>query len=988
MHASTIRLFAMALLAIALSCVQTTATLAGTTATIHGTVTDDAGHTVAGVAVSAISPSFSNHTVSGSNGFYALAGLPSDTYAVTFSKQGYQTVQVPGITLSQDQNYALSIKLAAQVKTIGRVAVRGSISLFQPTTTADTYTVNPAMIQQITGTPQNISETAVLDALPGITTDNAGYPVIRGGAENEEGYQLEGVDATEPFSGQFINSLSLAGTARLQLSTGGYDVSEGNTNAGVINEVIKRGTYPGNGQATLSLNDPNFDHRLAFEYGSATADNRFSYFFAFNGLRQYRVYGDPTAFYPELFGAVGDASGNIDTFNMFYRWGANNANEIQVFGETGSSYFAENYGIDPSLTPYATNNNIVLATLSPVLPFIPLAALEPLFPGQAGLSQNTNYADNETNSHTIEKVTYKRQFSPSSFGDVTVYRTMVGDDFNVPWNGGAFNDNFQYTTNSNYGFSADYNAQLSSRHQLGVGAETVYSSGSFALGAPSIAPFIFGNEFAYVGTPAMPIFPVPAGVANDPIHRQDAWIKDYWTPNNRLTLTYGLRWDQEVLSLPADASQNNFSFTTDGLGDVVEVPGPAITSDVTHPSQLSPRIALSYELSPRDAVRFSYGKNIEFTPLSNIEAKAVDVNPALANCNIANGCFTPLPGFGTTNNITNLYQSTIGDYNTNFFAQYTPVLPQRATSVDASWEHDFGRGYELRLTPYYRKGVDYVVANTPLLFTLADGTPVFGSPREQNAGINQSTGIEFQLQRLATYGMSGFLTVTYDNTLANYDSDFFPVTNDAALALNHFFHVSYVAPITATLQLNYSDQRGLHVYANMPYESGYPYGVGTHTFVYEQINGVNTPVEVLNTDLTQAAPQQSAYYFTDPTNPGTILNPNITGSRGTNEGPDPGSLHSPQILALNLTLAHDIGRSPRNMQAGITVGNVFGNYSGPVTQPNPRYQNNGIGGYGATSGESGGFGLEPYHQAYAPQAYLAPPIGTPRTYVFYFTAKY
>lgn len=985
MHKSLARLIAAVVFGVAILAGQATWTLAGTTATIHGTTTDDTGHALADVAVSAISPSFSNHTVSGSNGFYALAGLPPDTYSVTFSKQGYQTQQIPGITLSQDQNYALGVKLAAEVRTLGRVSVRGTTSLIQPTTTADTYTVNPQTIQEITGTPQNISETAVLDALPGITTDNAGYPIIRGGAENEEGYELEGIDATEPFTGQFINSLSLAGTARLQLSTGGYDVSEGNTNAGVINEVIKRGTYPGAGQATVSLNNPNFDHRLAFEYGNATPDNRFSYFYAFNGLRQYRIYGDNKTFIPELFGAVGDASGNIDTLNMFYRWGNNNANEIQLFGETGYSYFAENFGINNGITPYQTNNLVVQGTLGP------FTAVTPLFPGQVGLFQNTNYADNETNTHGIQKLNYKRQFSPSSFGDFTFFRTDISDHFNIPWGGGAFGDNFQYTDNTNLGISFDYNAQLNSQHQIGIGAETIYSRGTFQLAAPSIAAFTFGNELAYTpvaGSNVLPVLPIPGGVVDDPLHRSNVWIKDHWTPTAKLTLTYGVRWDQEKIDLPPNPGQFNYSFVTDASGIVHQIPGPAITTDVTQPSQVSPRVALSYELNPRDVVRFSYGKNIEFTPASNIEAKAAFINPALANCNIADGCFAPLPGFGVTNNITNLYQSAIGDYNSNFFAQYTPVRPQRATNIDASFEHDFGHGYELRLTPYYRKGVDYVVSNTPVLFTLPDGTAVLGSPREENAGINQNTGVEFQLQRLANYGMSGFLTVTYDNTLANYNSDFFPVTNNAALALNHFFHVDYVAPITATLQLNYNDRKGTHIYANMPYESGYRYGVGTHTFIFQNINGVNVPVEVLNTDLVQAAPQASAYYFTDPTNPGTPLHPNITGSRGTNEGPDPGSIHGPPVLLVNLTLAHDIGQAPNNMQAGLTIGNVFGNYTGGVNAANPRYRNNGLGGFGPNSGVSGLVGLEPFRNAYEPTPYLAPPDGASRVYVFYVTAKY
>ena len=176
-----------------------------------------------------------------------------------------------------------------------------------------------------------------------------------------------------------------------------------------------------------------------------------------------------------------------------------------------------------------------------------------------------------------------------------------------------------------------------------------------------------------------------------------------------------------------------------------------------------------------------------------------------------------------------------------------------------------------------------------------------------------NTGIELALAKSVTFGFSGYLNATYDNTKANYNSDFFPATNNAALALNHYFHVSYLAPVTATLGIVYHDRHGLLVTAELPYESGYYYGVGKHTFVFAlcgQVAGCtgnpnsSVPVEVLNTDLAAASLGQntltSAYYYTDPANPGTILNPNITGSRGTPEGNDPGSLRSPQRLLVNL----------------------------------------------------------------------------------------
>ena len=1002
---------------------QGTGVLAGTTGGIQGTVTNASGSPVANVQVSVVAPSYSSKTVTGSNGFFFIDWVPPDTYTVTFSASGFSAASVFGITVNQDQTIALNHTLSGEVKTLGKQTVRGTTSLVQPKTTVNQYTVNSQAIQNITGTPQNISETAVLNTLPGITTDSGGYPVIRGGAQNEEGYELDGIDATDPLTGQFINSLSLVGDSRIVLSTGGYDVSNGNTNAGVINSVIKRGAYPGAGQTTATMNFQNFDHRLAAEYGNSTPDNRFSYFMGFNSIRLYQVYGDRTTFLPRLIGAVGDETGNVNVMNLFYRWGESNANELQYLGESGASLFDENYGINTGITPYASNNILVNNTLGSVI-----TDATQLFPGQVGLNQFTDYPDHENNQHSLQKLNYRRTLSPASYAEFRITRTDEADRFIIPWGGGAFGDGFEYNTSANIGLGIDYENQLSSKHQVAFGADTISTKADYYQGVPSQAAFVFGNELCYVTSiniafgcdptspnpqQFLPKIPALNLQTNDPLHRGDLWLRDQWSPSDKIQATLGLRYDQEILDIPSNAAQFNYSFVTENFTDPVsgtvsqivkQLPGPAINSDVTRPNQLSPRVALTYKLNDANILRFSYGKNIEFTPFTNIEAKS-GISTKLAGCSIASGCFIPLPGgpgalvTGQTtpsNNITNLYQQAIGDYNSNFFAQYTPVKPQRATNYDMSFTHEFANNVELRITPYYRKGVDYVVANTPLLFTLPDGTSIFGSPREQNAGTNVNTGVELDIQKFTSFGLGGTLSATYDNTLANYNSDFFPSTNNAALALNHFFHVSYVAPVVATLNLTEDTRNGWHFSALMPFESGYRYGVGKKTFVFQPLgpNGGLVPVEVLNTDLAAASlgqnQFQSAYYFTDPSNPGTILHPNITGSRGTSDGDDPGTLKGPpRFFLTDVSIAHDIGRGPTGMQVGIRGTNLIGNYTNTVVGTNSRYRNNGLGGYGPTSGTNLVLPTEePYQFPRSPFPYENEPTGPARLYTLFFSIKY
>ena len=998
---------------------EATRTLAaGTTGTIYGAVSDTNGVKIADVAVSATAPSYATKTVTGANGAYAVIGLPPDTYLMTFSKSGFQTATRAGVTVTQDQSQEVSVVLERQLKTLAQVPVRGVMSLMQPSQTASTYTVTGKQTDVLNGVPQQIFEGAVIGSLPGVFFDNGGGILIRGGALNEVGYQLDGVENTEPVTGQFINSLALNGVSRLVLSTGGYDVSNGNTNAGIVNVVAKRGSYPGIGQFTASVNAPNFQHTTGVEYGSSTPDNRFSYYYSFRGIRQTLIAGDGKVMYPTLFGATQDTSGNDNLFNFYYHFGNNNQNELQYFADFGDNLFNRNYGIDPTITPYTSNNTFdrIITGLGGFLdPGYSLVDSLLPFPGQAGLRQMTGYWDHEDENHTIQKINFKHQFSPTSFAELTGFRTQSFVNFLLPWNGGTLNANFQFTTSDNRGIGFDYNNQINSQNLISVGGETIFTKPNLYANAPASAlfqtPLECGSICAAVGftgvfNPAMPqgyvskiqqeqgfppvgplaTLPDSSSLVTSNLHRSNAWIKDEFRPSDRWTIVAGLRWDQEVFDFPSNLAALNTQYIVDTSGNFVEVPGPTIGTNVSRPSMVSPRIAATYQASAHDNFRASYGRNIEFVPMASVES-LWNIPTSLKNCTIASGCFMPLPGFGTTNNITNLYQQTIEDLNTHAIAQFSPVQPQTATNADFSWTHDFGNGIETRFTPYYRKGQNYVVGNTPILFTLPGNVPVFGTTRNSNAGINQSTGLEFAASRQVAYGLSSLISVSYDNTLANYNSDFFPTTNEAALLLGHLYHVSYIPWVQATANFNYVTRNGWKFIATFPYESGYRFGVGTKTFVFSPTTG--QPEQVLNTDLAEAllgnSPAASAYYFTDPANQGTVEHPNITASRGTHEGADPGTLIGPQIVTANFTIAKEIG----NGEIGVFANDLFGNYSAASPFTTSNYVPNGLGLYGPGSGNASAFlkATQPYVFDLNPGSYITYPDGNARLFTFYYTTK-
>jgi outer membrane receptor protein involved in Fe transport len=301
--------------------------------------------------------------------------------------------------------------------------------------------------------------------------------------------------------------------------------------------------------------------------------------------------------------------------------------------------------------------------------------------------------------------------SASSFVTVRAFQTMENWVDRYPFNVGSFTDSYFDLSTWGTGTGAEYNAQLNAAHSIGLGADyTYYTSKVFTI-FPSFEPFATPLETNYIRPlnmalnqaliamgeggqatyPTDPLhaplttYPNDAAYTDDPVQRMDMYLKDLYQPNDRFTADVGVRFDEQIYRLPANAASQNYSYVVDDSGNYLTVPGPPIGADVTRPSQVSPRVALSYKVDERSVLRFSYGTNIEFEPESGIESK-YRIPASYANCSIASGCFVTLPGYSATcvngidpqnanarcNGISNLYEQTLADLNTNNFLSYTP----------------------------------------------------------------------------------------------------------------------------------------------------------------------------------------------------------------------------------------------------------------------------------------------------------------------------
>ncbi len=275
---------------------------AGTTGGLSGNVLEFGTTTpLAGVAVSATSPSQSASTKTDARGHFAFVSLAPDEYTISLTKSGYSPVSYAGLAVFADAQQTLTLSMRVALKTIASVTSRSSSSLVRPGTTADLYSVNAAQQERTAvlggGGALNSAYSAIA-SVPGayVPANQNGYLQavhVRGGDAYEVGYEFDGIPVNRAFDNFPSGSLSSLGQLELQVYTGATPSNaEAQGLAGFVNQVIKTGTFPGYGTLNASLGTPTFYHSINVEAGGATPDRDFSYYVGIGGYNQDHRYLD------------------------------------------------------------------------------------------------------------------------------------------------------------------------------------------------------------------------------------------------------------------------------------------------------------------------------------------------------------------------------------------------------------------------------------------------------------------------------------------------------------------------------------------------------------------------------------------------------------------------------------------------------------------------------------------------------------------------
>jgi hypothetical protein len=291
----------IALLALLLLAFQGTWALAGVTGNLSGRVILDDGSALAGARVTASSPGQTISTTTDTTGFFVFVSLIPDTYTVSATKDGYDPVAQPGVSVLADNTRKLNLVTRKSIKILGTVTTRASAALVKPGTVADVYSVDPNVASKVGalgGGGGADSAYSAIATVPGayVPTGSAGWyqtVLIRGGDYDQVGYEFDGVPINRSFDNYPNSGASSLGQQELQVYTGAAPANaESQGLAGFINQVIKSGTYPGFAGVDAALGTPNLYNKINVEAGGATPDRLFSYYLGVGGYSYGARYYD------------------------------------------------------------------------------------------------------------------------------------------------------------------------------------------------------------------------------------------------------------------------------------------------------------------------------------------------------------------------------------------------------------------------------------------------------------------------------------------------------------------------------------------------------------------------------------------------------------------------------------------------------------------------------------------------------------------------
>lgn len=217
---------------------------AGTTGKIAGTVKDaQTGEALIGASV--VIQGTSMGAASNVEGYYAILNVAPGKYTLVISAVGYQKQAVTDVSVSIDLTTKIDVSISSTVVDVGEeVVVTAQRPVVKKDLTSSEARVDASTIETLP--VQEVSEVLTLQA--GITVGKGGEIHIRGGRSSEVAYWVDGISVSDVYDGGQAVEVDNNSVQELQVISGTFNAEYGQAMSGIINIVTKDGgsQYHGN----------------------------------------------------------------------------------------------------------------------------------------------------------------------------------------------------------------------------------------------------------------------------------------------------------------------------------------------------------------------------------------------------------------------------------------------------------------------------------------------------------------------------------------------------------------------------------------------------------------------------------------------------------------------------------------------------------------------------------------------------------------------
>ena len=206
----------------------------------EGKVTDNQRKVLAGVTVEATNPKLAGKasTVTDASGAYRLFGLPSGSYEITFSLQGFKRVVRKDVVVELSQTVNLNVTLEPAAFEEQATGVWMS-PLIDVKSTVKSSTITKDVFMSL---PRNRDFDGLLSTVPGVQYNgNTGGLSVDGATGSENIWSVDGADISHVHTGIRAQAAVLDLIEEVNVKASGYDAQYGGSLGGVINVITRSG---------------------------------------------------------------------------------------------------------------------------------------------------------------------------------------------------------------------------------------------------------------------------------------------------------------------------------------------------------------------------------------------------------------------------------------------------------------------------------------------------------------------------------------------------------------------------------------------------------------------------------------------------------------------------------------------------------------------------------------------------------------------------